>query len=59
MSDVFISDQNTSTSTHNLCFKNKHKETTFKSGDSGIEVRLRTRDRGVPGSNPVRTVGFF
>ena len=28
-------------------------------GDGGLVVRLMTRDRGVPGSNPARTVGFF
>ena len=27
-------------------------------GDAGLVVRLGTRDRGVSGSNPARTVGF-
>ena len=28
-------------------------------GDAGLVVRLKTRDRGVPGSNPAGTVRFF
>ena len=32
---------------------------TCTCGDGGLEVRLMTGDREVPGSNPTRTVGFF
>ena len=36
--------------------KRLHTPTQQSRGDGGLVVRLRTRDQGVPGSNPAQTI---